>query len=117
MSSLQQSLFLSMSSIIYGGGGKLYAWGSGANGRLGDSTATSKSSPVRIGALTTWSAVAGGGSHSLGIAGGKLYAWGNGSNGQLGDSTATSKSSPVHIGALTTLSAVACGVYHSLGIL
>ena len=51
--------------------GRLYAWGDNALAQLGDGTSgvgTSKSSPVQVGSMTTWYAVAGGGSHSMGLA-------------------------------------------------
>ena len=43
---------------------ELYAWGYNANGRLGDGTVVSKSSPVQIGTLTNWSQVSAGVNHS-----------------------------------------------------
>jgi len=36
---------------------KLYAWGWNSVGQLGDGTTTNRSSPVQIGALTTWELV------------------------------------------------------------
>jgi alpha-tubulin suppressor-like RCC1 family protein len=48
--------------------GIAYAWGSGFNGRLGDGTTVSKSSPITIlGSIATWTSVEAGTSHSLGI--------------------------------------------------
>jgi hypothetical protein len=34
---------------------ELYSWGNGGNGRLGHNNTIDRSSPVQIGALTTWS--------------------------------------------------------------
>ncbi len=78
--------------------GRLYAWGGGYNGQLGDSTLTSKSSPVLVSgpATTSWSSVTS--SNSTGYAittGGRLYAWGLNTSGQVGISTTTNVSSPV----------------------
>jgi len=89
-------------NAIYGGA-ELYAWGASSGGRLGDGTTVYRSSPVQIGALTTWSQVAGGERNSFAVkTDGTLWGWGQGLTGQIGDNTATSKSSPVQVGALTT---------------
>lgn len=85
--------------------GTLWSWGDNVSGQLGQNiaTAVNVSSPVQIGALTTWSkAVAG----SYGNAGavktdGTLWTWGNGASGRLGHNNTTSYSSPVQVGALT----------------
>jgi len=45
---------------------QLWAWGSGANGRLGINATTDRSSPVQIPG-TTWSSISGGNQHSLAI--------------------------------------------------
>jgi alpha-tubulin suppressor-like RCC1 family protein len=48
--------------------GIAYAWGNNGNGRLGDGTTTSRTSPVTvIGGITNWVSVSAGDSHSLGI--------------------------------------------------
>jgi alpha-tubulin suppressor-like RCC1 family protein len=68
-------------------------------------TQINRSSPVQIGALTTWSQVAGGSAHSLAIkTDGTLWSWGSGSSGKLGLNDIANRSSPVQVGALTTWS-------------
>jgi len=91
--------------------GSLWAWGYGVDGRLGLGDTVSRSSPVQIGALTTWSSVASGGPHALGIKiDGTLWAWGtNTTYGSLGDGTLINRSSPVQIGTLGTWSSVTVG--------
>jgi len=74
--------------------GRLYAWGYGAGGELGDLTTINKSSPILVSgpASTSWSVV------SIGLAittQGRLYSWGNNFYGQLGDLTSVNKSSPI----------------------
>ena len=99
--------------------GIAYAWGSNANGELGDGTTSSRSSPVTVvGGITNWSQVSAGGDHSLGIIStGIAYAWGSNVNGRLGDNTTSSRSSPVTvIGGITNWSQVSAGDVHSLGI-
>ena len=45
--------------------GKLYAWGLDASGQLGNNSSTNLSSPVQIGSLTSWLAIAAGQYHSV----------------------------------------------------
>jgi alpha-tubulin suppressor-like RCC1 family protein len=99
--------------------GTLWAWGSNSAGRLGDNTDVNKSSPIQVGALTTWSVISNsGGSHSMALkTDGTMWAWGANGQGQLGDNTqGVTRSSPIQIGSLTTWSKIACGKYHSMAI-
>jgi alpha-tubulin suppressor-like RCC1 family protein len=99
--------------------GTAWAWGSGGQGRLGDGTTVSKSSPVSvIGGFTDWCQVSAGSSHSLGVrCNGTAWAWGGNSLGVLGDGTTVSKSSPVSvIGGFTDWCQVNAGDRHSLGV-
>jgi alpha-tubulin suppressor-like RCC1 family protein len=97
-----------------------YAWGSNLNGRLGDNTTTTRSSPVTVvGGITNWSQLSGGNDHGLGLtATGIAYAWGlNFPGGQLGDGTTTSRLSPVTVvGGITNWSQVSARGSHSLGV-
>jgi alpha-tubulin suppressor-like RCC1 family protein len=99
--------------------GTLWAWGFnndsfGAVGQLGDNTAINRSSPVQIGALTTWLKISAGGYHSIALkTDGTMWSWGQNENfGALGLGDKINRSSPVQIGALTTWSNFACGNYH-----
>jgi alpha-tubulin suppressor-like RCC1 family protein len=47
--------------------GTLWTWGNNGYKQLGDGTTVHKSSPVQVGALTTWSSIDAGGFHSLAI--------------------------------------------------
>jgi alpha-tubulin suppressor-like RCC1 family protein len=98
--------------------GILYAWGSGANGRLGNNTVTNRSSPVTvIGGITNWSQISAGGGHCLALTDtGILYAWGNNTRGQIGDETITPRSSPITVvGGITNWSQISAN-YHSLAL-
>jgi alpha-tubulin suppressor-like RCC1 family protein len=91
--------------------GTLWAWGqqSGANyrGIVGDGTIINRSSPVQIGALTTWSAIACSNGASAGIrTDGKLFTWGDGLHGANGRGSVVDISSPVQVGSLTDWSKI-----------
>ncbi len=101
--------------------GRLYAWGYNTQGQLGDLTTVDKISPVLVSgpAATSWSAVATGSLHTLGVTtNGRLYAWGYNTQGQLGDLTTVNKSSPVLVSgpAATSWSLVGGGWLASLAI-
>ena len=97
---------------------KLYMWGVGSTGALGDGTRTSKSSPVQIGALVTWKAITCGFLVGLAVKkDGTMWTWGYNNTGSLGTGNATNYSSPVQIGALTTWSVnLSCGLSASMAI-
>jgi alpha-tubulin suppressor-like RCC1 family protein len=68
------------------------------------------SSPVQVGALTTWSRVAAGNAFSVAVkTDGTLWSWGFNNTGQLGLGDTASRSDPVQVGALATWANVACG--------
>lgn len=80
--------------------GELWAWGTGANGAMGDGTTTAKSSPVKVAGGLRWLYAAGGSvndnSRAVGItANGLAYSWGATNNGVLGTGVNASSSSPV----------------------
>lgn len=92
--------------------GTLWSWGLNTSGRLGinvtGAATGTRSSPIQVGALTTWSKVFTTGLSTFGITNaGALWAWGDASNGALGTGNQTNRSSPVQIGALTNWSSVA----------
>jgi len=89
--------------------GTLWSWGASSQGQLGLGDVTSRSSPVQVGALTTWSVCSCSVSHNYGFGfsaamktDGTLWTWGRGDFGPLGLGDANSRSSPVQVGALTT---------------
>jgi len=88
--------------------GTLWGWGSGRDGKLGIGTEINTSSPIQVGALTTWTSL---GAMATGVAAirndGKLFAWGDNGFGFLGFNNTIDYSSPVQIGSLTDWSKVA----------
>ena len=96
---------------------RLYAWGRNGDGQLGQNNVIYRSSPVQIGALTTWSLVSAGDSFVIATrTDGTIWGVGANNSGQLGDSTVTSKSSPVQIGALTNWSLPNAGNTQSFAV-
>ncbi len=99
--------------------GTLWAWGLNSTGQLGQiSNNTNRSSPVQIGSLTTWTAVAAGAAHGVALqSNGTLWTWGRNNEGELGQiSNTTNRSSPVQVGSLTTWTAVAAAYTHCLAL-
>jgi alpha-tubulin suppressor-like RCC1 family protein len=77
--------------------GTLWLCGAGTNSQLGDSTTTTKSSPVQTVATgTNWKQVAANNGNTCAIkTDGTLWIWGNGAQGALGDNTVAAKNSPI----------------------
>jgi alpha-tubulin suppressor-like RCC1 family protein len=81
--------------------GTLWAWGTNANGQLGDNSTITRSSPVQIGS-SIWIDISIGTDHVIGIQNnGTLWSWGANANGQVGDNTTISRSSPVQITSIS----------------
>jgi alpha-tubulin suppressor-like RCC1 family protein len=100
--------------------GTLWGWGRNTTyGQLGDNTVVTKSSPVQIGTLNTWSTLAVGNYHTLALkTDGTLWSWGFNGNGELGQNiaTATNRSSPVQVGTETNWAWIGAGSFHSLAV-
>jgi alpha-tubulin suppressor-like RCC1 family protein len=99
--------------------GSLWAWGSNANGSLGDNTVAAKTSPVSVvGGFSDWCEASAGGDHSLAIrTNGTLWAWGSNINGRLGDGTTSSRRSPVSVvGEFSDWCQASAGTAHSLAV-
>jgi alpha-tubulin suppressor-like RCC1 family protein len=103
--------------------GTMWSWGRNGSGQLGlgnSGSGTNRSSPVQIGALTTWLSVSAGRYHSLAIkTDGTMWSWGDNSNtgaGRLGLGDQERRSSPTQIGALTNWLKISAGRYHNLAI-
>ena len=109
--------------------GSLWTWGYNAYGQLGDNSTTSRPLPARVNAPaaaaagTTWTAIAAGEYHSLGLrSDGTLWAWGFNNYGQLGDASTTFSQLPVAVitpgtvGAGTTWTRVVAGVDHTAAL-
>ena len=98
--------------------GTFWTWGNNVDGQLGledSGAATPRSSPVQVGALTDWSSVTCGSSHTTALkTNGTLWTWGDSAWGQLGLEDQDDRSSPEQVGDLTNWSYVGGGDYHTL---
>lgn len=101
--------------------GRVLAWGSNEDGRLGDGTLTDRDRPVEaaLPAGTTAIAISAGGRFSLALtSSGQVLSWGTNEYGELGDGTTISRSlpAPVVFPAGTTIVAIHGGGLHSLAL-
>jgi alpha-tubulin suppressor-like RCC1 family protein len=67
--------------------GRIWGWGSNANGQLTSVAGTTELQPVLISASISnrrWSSVEAGHEHSSGLSNGRIYTWGKNSHSQLG---------------------------------
>jgi alpha-tubulin suppressor-like RCC1 family protein len=113
-------------SLALGNNGKLYAWGLGSSGQLGNGTTANSAVPVPVSAppgVLNWRAISGGITHSLGIGDdGNLYAWGTGLQGQLGPNAGAGNAfrpTPVLVprpDSVSSWNGVSAGALHSLGL-
>jgi len=102
-------------------GGSAYCWGLGTSGQLGDGTASTSHSAVKVstGTMTNSSltAITAGTSHTCAIRSGTAYCWGGDASGQLGNNaTPANQSSPVTVAGLSSVTAVTAGGLHTCAI-
>jgi len=97
--------------------GTMWSWGNSTQGQLGHNNTTARSSPVQIGALTTWASAAVSAYNSYAIkTDGTLWAWGYGGNGENANNSTIDRSSPIQVGSLTNWLQVTAGVYYALAV-
>lgn len=111
----------------------LYAWGSNANGQLGDGTLTTRLLPTDVADLASpnknakpyVTAVSAGSQHSLALLStGQLRSFGANASSQLGDGTTNLHTSPVAVevtiggltGPLTGVTGIGCGLTHCFAL-
>jgi uncharacterized repeat protein (TIGR03803 family) len=99
--------------------GTLWAWGYNSDGQLGQGTTgtTANSTPLQVGTLNTWSAVAAGAYHSLARRqDGTFWAFGDNLYGQIGNGSTTDATSPVQIATMTNCTSFTAGYYFSAAV-
>ncbi len=101
--------------------GTVLAWGNNNDGKLGDGTTTSRSTPATVSLPpdTKITAIATTSDHNLALTStGTVLAWGENNDKKLGDGTFTSRSTPVTVNLPpdTKVTAIAAGFDHSLAL-
>ncbi|MDR1775567.1 MAG: Ig-like domain-containing protein [Actinomycetes bacterium] len=84
-------------TLLLNTAGRLYTMGYNNRGQLGDGNTAALSVPTAVAGDKTWTAVAGGGAHTLGVSAGTAYGWGYRKCGQLGDGYPVTSANPLLI--------------------
>ena len=95
-----------------------WTWGTGQFGRLGDNSATNRSSPVSVaGVLNDWVQISAANQHTVALRpNGQAWAWGRGTNGRLGNGSTASSLSPISVvGGFTDWIQISAN-QHTIGI-
>ena len=94
----------------------MWAWGSNADGAVGDNTSTNRVSPVRIGLSGSWQKVSNGFHMVATQTNGTLWSWGSNLFGQVGNNSFINKKTPVQIGSNTDWQIIAASGNATLAI-
>jgi alpha-tubulin suppressor-like RCC1 family protein len=98
--------------------GRVFCWGPGQLGQLGNGTTTGSSVPVQVFGITTAVGVSAGSDHSCAVLqGGTIRCWGLGNFGQLGNGGTANRLLPVEVSGITTAIGVMAGRGHSCAVL
>jgi alpha-tubulin suppressor-like RCC1 family protein len=93
------------------------AWGSNANGQLGNGTNTDSNIPVQVANLTDFTRVSAGKYHSVALKeDGTAWCFGKNESGQLGNGGTASSNVPVQVSGLTGITGIAGGDEHTLAL-
>lgn len=125
--SLKQAALGASHSCAVSAGAKVYCWGDGAQGRLGNGGATSRLAPAEISLRAQdlgaqFVAVGAGTDHSCGLAAsGEIFCWGRNNFGQLGvggfvDSLTPQKISTSEIADFSGFKALSVGGFHACAL-
>ena len=75
-----------------------FCWGEGANGRLGDASATDRRVPTAVFGTVTFSSIRAGSLHTCArTTGGSATCWRDNESGKLGDGTTTGRAVPTGV--------------------
>lgn len=100
--------------------GRLYCWGNGESGAIGDGLAADTGTPTQVGARDDWARVSAGDEHVCAIAGdGTLWCWGGNLRGQIGNGTGGSDMdvlTPVQIGTENDWESISAGDSTTCGL-
>ena len=97
--------------------GRVFAWGAGDRGQLGDGANVDRWSPTEVPNLPQVVMVSAGRAHTLALgATGDVYAWGANGSGRLGDGTRLQRSRPVRVHRVQHVAQIAAGGAHSIAL-
>jgi alpha-tubulin suppressor-like RCC1 family protein len=97
--------------------GEVWAWGDNSHGALGDGTATTRRTPMRVPGISGAVAVAAGNGFSLAVlADGTVKAWGANDSGQLGLPAGADQRNPVAVPGLSQVTKADAGARHSVAL-
>lgn len=104
-------------SMVLRSDSRVWTWGRGTSGQLGNGATTNCTSPQLQSAISNVVAIAAGGSHALVLkSDGTVWTWGKGTNGQLGNGAKTNNATPVQVVGLSNIVVVAAGEETSYAI-
>ena len=93
-------------------------WGQNNNGRLGDGTTSTQTTPVQVSGLENAIAIATGGYHTCAILDdGSVSCWGWNSDGQVGDGTNNERNTPTQVNGLENAVAIATGYAYTCAVI
>ncbi len=99
---------------------KIYCWGDGFGGKLGNGKNAGSSSPTPITFGVPFASVSSGGNHACALStGGSAYCWGQDSAGQLGDARFVNSTTPIPVlanGTVAAFSSISSGFRHTCGL-
>jgi len=94
--------------------GRLFCFGSGADGQLGMSPRANTNVPTQVGDGTDWRSFDTDTFHGCGIRGsGTLWCWGRNAEGQLGTGDVADRDTPTQIGSESSWADVSVGRFHT----
>lgn len=97
--------------------GRVYAWGVGGNGQLGQGDWQARMVPTAVNLPAPAVQVAAGWGHSMALLNdGRVFAWGANSKGQLGDGTTTPRNVPAAVPGLSQIAYLIAGYDHNLAV-
>jgi alpha-tubulin suppressor-like RCC1 family protein len=96
---------------------RVYCWGSGFDGQLGNGTTTQRTKPVAVSGQLLFRQVSAGSHHTCGVTTGfQAYCWGSNADGALGDGTTTPHLTPVPVAGGHQFRLVDAGDAHTCGV-
>lgn len=106
-------------SVALTSDGKVYAWGRGNEGQVGNGQTRDKNdTPELVRNLTGIMEIAAGDNHTLALKHDRttIYAWGSNNYGQLGDGGYDAKLTPIQVSGISGVKMISAGNDHSIAI-